>query len=593
MKKRICSIFIMLCMMVCSLFAFTGCNLYHQNDKRFSEEVVACVGNEKITRNEVLTWFNYYYYSAYMYSQYTEEEVYELALNNLVKYKIILAEAKANDDIVLSISDQNDIWRQVFEYVDSVVDGYEDEIRKRYGLEVEEEEEKEEEEPVVFKPYERAELNYSITYDQNDTVLKNVYEEPKKEDNYYRYLGFQKYLNELKKSSELYGEKLTAEKAFKKELNNYYTYYEAQKYVQKYNDYCLGDIKVTDEAIVQRYTEIINTQMQDYLAGKSYVSSVTNSSNKDLVLYHAQTGTFSVQQIVLSFSDMTKVKHNNSEAQASEYLFSLDGFVFDAEESTTIEKPYVDAYLKERENYAFNDSDSLDMTYIDPDTGKTTDEYGEEIVRTFDDLKLELEEIKADYLEAYNKVGATAAEKEKAIRDYVQAFYKLKFSYSKDSGVTDLTTVFNKVGYVFPAAKADMTTSWVSEFTNAAYELYDTYKTDGTYDYKIFVSNYGVHIMMFTGTYEAGPIAQSSVESLKATYFTNTTDQTVYDYIYDLLLNEKQNSSQTNSSYYLQAMLGSSISSSLYERVSSVLFNEYTISGKIDIKYETYEELIK
>lgn len=593
MKKRICSIFIMLCMAVCSLFAFTGCNLYHQNDSRFGEEVVATVGGEEITRNEVLTWFNYYYYNNYMYSQYTEQEVYELALNNLVKYKIILAEAKNNDEIVLSISDQNDIWKQVFDYVDSVVDGYEKEIKSRYGIEVEEETEEEEKDPVVYEPYKRAELNFSITYDQNDTVLKNVYNAPKKEENYYRYLAFQKYLAELQKASEQSGKKLSVEKAFNEELKTYYEYYENQKYVQKFNDYALGSISITNDEIVRKYVELINTQMQNFEAGDTYISTITNSSNSDLVLYHAESGAFSVQQIVLSFNDMTSVEYKNSSSKASEYLFALDGFVFDAEEETTIEKEYVEAYLKERENYAFNDDNSLDMTYIDPTTGLTTDEYGDKIVKTFDDIKNELQEIRDDFVAVYNDGGASASQKETALRTYIQEFYKLKFSYSKDSNVTDLTTVFNKVGYVFPETREGMTGSWVSEFTNAAYELYDEYKTNGDYNYKIFVSNYGVHVMMFTGAMEAGPVAESTIESLNKTFFTYTTDQTVADYIYDLLLNEKQNASSTNSSYYLQAMLGSSISSVLYEKVSSVLYNEYMVAEKIDIKYENYEDFIK
>lgn len=589
MKKRILSIFVVLCMAVTSLFAFTGCNLVHNNTNKYNNKVIATVGNEEITRSDVLTWFNYYYYSSYMYYQYDAETVYEMALNNLIKFKIILNEAKNNDKIVITIADQNDIWKQVFSYIDQTVDGYENEIKTRYGIEVEEKTDEEETEPKVYAPYERAEIKYSIEYSQDDTVLNNTYTAPTKEENYYRYLAYQKYLKEIKESLELTdGKKYTKEQAFNKELNRYYEYYENQKYVQKYNDYCLGNITITDDAIVERYTEIINTQMQNMKANNSYIKTITNSSNTDLVLYHEKGGAFSVQQIVLSFSDMADVKSGNSSAKASEYLFALDGFVFDAEEETTIEKAYVDAYLLERENYAYNNPDSLDMTYIDPDTGLTTDEFGYEIEKTLDDLKNELSALRFEYLEL--SPLATEEEKEAALRKYIQGFYKLKFSYSKDSNVQDLTSVFNKVGYVFPENRKDMTTSWVAEFTNAAYDLYDQYKNNGDYNYTIFVSNYGVHVMLFTGVMEAGPVASANIESLETTHFAYTTDQTVADYIYDLLLSEMQ-SSTSDSSYYLQAMLGSSVSSVLYERVSSVLYNEYKTEGKIDIKANILDEI--
>lgn len=591
MKKRICSLFVMLCMAFSCMFVFTGCNLFHDNNSKYNNQVVATVGNEEITRNDVLTWFNYYYYNAYMYYQYDQETVYQMALNNLVKFKIIINEAKNNDEIVLTVSDQNDIWKQVFKYIDQTVDTYENEIRTRYGLEeIKAEEEKTEEELLVYAPYKRAEVKYSIDYDQYDTVLNNTYNAPKKEDNYYRYLAYQKYLVEVQESANLYSnKKLTKEQAFNQELNRYYKYYENQKYVQKYNDYCLNNIVITDEAIVERYVQIINTQMQDMKANDSYISTITNSANKDLVLYHSEGGAFSVQQIVLGFNDMITVNINNSSTKVSEYLYSLDGFVFDAEEETKIEKAYVEAFLKERENYAYNDADSLDMTYIDPDTGLTTDEFGDKIEKTLDDLKAELGAIRTEYLNT--SPIAPEAEKIAALRKYIQGFYKLKFSYSKDSNVTDLTSVFNKIGYVFPATQDDMTSSWVSEFTNAAYDLYDEYKATGDYNYSIFVSNYGVHIMMFTGVFEAGMVAEANIESLKNTYFSNTTDQTVADYIYDLLLNEMQSSSSSNNSYYLQAMLGENISSVLYERVTSVLYNQYLTDEKIDIKYPSMEDI--
>ena len=606
MKKKILSIFLMICVMALSLFSFTGCNLYHDNNKRVNAEVVATVGDETITRNDITTWFNYYYYSCSLYYQYSEEEVYDITINNLIKFKIIINEAKHTDEIVLSVSDQNHIWEQVFDYINQTLDTYEKEIRDRYGLEMEEKEaEQETGDPTIFEEYKRAEISYAIDYDQNDTVLKNTFEEPKIDDNYYRYLAYQKYRAEITKTANLYSKKeVSSDEAWAEELDRYYKYYEDRTYVQKYNDYCLKNLTISDEEIVKKYIDDLNTQLQDFTVNDSYLSTLTDSSNTELVVYNEMAGCFSVQQIVLEFDDMIETSHNDSTIKISEFLSSYlnAGFVFDKSQAST---PENEAYLDAREDYAFNNPDSLNMTYIDPETGLTTDEEGEEIVKTYADFNNELTAIIISYNEAISKIqtdytpgvddAIIAAETTKAQRAFVQDFYKLKFSYSKDSGVTDLNSLFNKVGYIFPENKDDMTTSWVSEFTDAAYKLYDTYKETGNFTVETFVSNYGIHVMIFAGEIKSGAVAEKNIASLESTYVSYATNQTVADYYYDQILQSMQagsSNSNSNSSYYLQAMLGNNISSVLFEKVGSILYNEYSVAGKIDVKYPEYDDIL-
>lgn len=598
--KKIISIIVMTCMMIMSVFTFSGCNLMHDNNKRVNAEIVGKVGDETITRNDVITWFNYYYYSSGLYYQYSEEEVYEITLNNLVKFKLIINEAKHTDEIVLSISDQNHIWEQVFDYLDQTIDGYEDEIRERFGAEKaeREDEEEEESEPVKFvDEYKRKEVTYSIDYEQNDTVLQNEYKVPTAEENYYRYLAYQKYLKEITKSANIYSSKeISSEDAWDEEINRYYKYYEDRLYVQKYNDYCLKNLKVTPDAIVSAYVEDLNAQIQKFGIYDSFLSTLTSSSNEDLVVYYEEGDTFAVQQIVLGFDDMISATFNGSTTNVSEYLskYLNSGFVFDAKDAKTDEqKEYIDI----RYDYAINHEGSLDMGYIDPTTGLTTDEEGNTIEKTYADFKVELKGIEDAYKNKLDelKLDGSLSEEEKdaqiaeAERKFVQAFYKLKFSYSKDGGVTDLDKLFNKVGYIFPKHEEDMTTSWVSEFTEAAYKLYDNYVENGTYGVETFVSNYGVHVMIFAGTMNYGPIADKTYESLNSTYFSMSTNQTVADYYHDKLLTEMQSAGTSN--YYLQAMIGSSISSVVYEKVGSILYNEYSVAGKIEIKYPEYEDL--
>ena len=140
-----------------------------------------------------------------------------------------------------------------------------------------------------------------------------------------------------------------------------------------------------------------------------------------------------------------------------------------------------------------------------------------------------------------------------------------------------------------------MTTSWVSEFTDAAYKLYDTYKETGNFTVETFVSNYGIHVMIFAGEIKSGAIAEKNIASLESTYVSYATNQTVADYYYDQILQSMQagsSNSNNNSSYYLQAMLGNNISSVLYEKVGSILYNEYSVAGKIDVKYPEYDDIL-
>ena len=358
----------------------------------------------------------------------------------------------------------------------------------------------------------------------------------------------------------------------------------------------MKELKVSPDAIVGAYVEDLNAQIQKFSVYDSFLGTLTNSSNENLVLYYEQGNTFAVQQIVLSFNDMISATHNGTTTNVSEYLskYLNEGFVFDAKDAKSDEqKEYIDI----RYDYAINHEGSLDMGYIDPETGLTTDKDGNTLERTYADFKNELKEIEDEYENTITniKLNGSLTNEEKATktaeaeRKFVQAFYRLKFSYSKDGGVTDQDKLFNKVGYIFPENEEDMTTSWVSEFTDAAYKLYNNYLENKTFGVETFVSNYGVHVMIFAGTMNYGPIAEKTYESLASTYFCMSVDQTVADYYHDKLLTEMQSGGSTN--YYLQAMIGSNISSVVYEKVGSILYNEYSVAGKIEIKYPKYEDL--
>ena len=77
--------------------------------------------------------------------------------------------------------------------------------------------------------------------------------------------------------------------------------------------------------------------------------------------------------------------------------------------------------------------------------------------------------------------------------------------------------------------------------------------------------------MMINCVYEAGPICDGTIAGMKDTYVSLVTDQTVYDYIYELVLAE------------IEEDFTASITSSLYSK--------YSNDGLLKKVYETYEEV--
>jgi hypothetical protein len=143
-------------------------------------------------------------------------------------------------------------------------------------------------------------------------------------------------------------------------------------------------------------------------------------------------------------------------------------------------------------------------------------------------------------------------------------FFKLKFSFSKDGGVTDTTSIANLMGYALPVNEADGN-NFVSEFADTCYDLYDKFETEGVYGIEKVVTNFGIHYIMFTGVINQGILSLEDE-------FTLVSDQKVGDYFYESILKKKE----------------STISSD----IGSVLYNQYSNAGLIEIKYDNYEDCL-
>lgn len=567
MKKKILTILLSCALLFTSAGVFSGCGILHENNKRYYADAVAIVGDEEVTRNEVLTMFNYYYYTAGYYQYgYTEEQVYQMVLESLIKNKILVQEAKKLPECQIDDADRAYIWEQVFNNVSSQIDSHESEIKKIYGV-VEEEEEQTTSAVTPFSEYERktstTELAQATEVKTKEQWLEFITSEANEQTNKYRYLAYRKYVNELVRNAEKYDNKVgTNEEVLDNELNRLYTYYEESRLVSKYTAYISSKLSITDAEVMDKYNEIIKKQIQQYSVTGAYDSAITSTSNTDLVIYRdncSEKSYFTVQHILLKFADYDdSIEISSSIKGASQELSEHRYFVYQKGQGS-LEQEYEEEYLQDREEFANRDG-SLDLTYINPTTGETDkdDDGNEKKFTTIEDFEKLLFGAEGVYTK-YESSEITASE-------LAEEFLKLKYSFSKDSNVTDLTNLTNLVGYTFSCDEED-DNGYIAEFSETAYDLYDEYvASNGTkYGIKKVVTNFGVHYIMFTG------VASDTTLTLDDK-FTMVRNETVYDYIYDSLLTDKM-SNLTNST-------------------TSLLYNEYKNANKIVVKFEHYEDCL-
>ena len=567
MKKKILTILLSCAILFTSAGVFSGCGILHENNKRYYADAVAIVGDEEVTRNEVLTMFNYYYYTVGYYQYgYTEEQVYQMVLESLIKNKILVQEAKKLPECQIDDADRAYIWEQVFNNVSSQIDSHESEIKKIYGV-VEEEEEQTTSAVTPFSEYERktstTELAQATEVKTKEQWLEFITSEANEQTNKYRYLAYRKYVNELVRNAEKYDNKVgTNEEVLDNELNRLYTYYEESRLVSKYTAYISSKLSITDAEVMDKYNEIIKKQIQQYSVTGAYDSAITSTSNTDLVIYRdncSEKSYFTVQHILLKFADYDdSIEISSSIKGASQELSEHRYFVYQKGQGS-LEQEYEEEYLQDREEFANRDG-SLDLTYINPTTGETDkdDDGNEKKFTTIEDFEKLLFGAEGVYTK-YESSEITASE-------LAEEFLKLKYSFSKDSNVTDLTNLTNLVGYTFSCNEED-DNGYIAEFSETAYDLYDEYvASNGTkYGIKKVVTNFGVHYIMFTG------VASDTTLTLDDK-FTMVRNETVYDYIYDSLLTDKM-SNLTNST-------------------TSLLYNEYKNANKIVVKFEHYEDCL-
>ena len=297
------------------------------------------------------------------------------------------------------------------------------------------------------------------------------------------------------------------------------------------------------------------------------VSVITASDNESLILYHheGKYTYFTVQHLLVSFDDETL-----------EILKDTDGY------DSTKDAMFRESYEAIRATYS-KDED-MKTSYRDDNGYTVKDNEGnalkvsvKEIRDLYDaELTSRLAEFDARPDSDFASVEIRNLER---TRIKTLLFNEFAWKYSGDTGSLTNEKLSGVLGFTI-SSETDNHGSLVKDFTNGARSLYEAYLADSNANgigstIASVVSDYGTHMMMLTGVYEAGAVAES-VEELKTSYVSNLTEQTLYEYVYDMVKDELVGDSGTYFTDYRKSLVKHYEEEELIKWVDKMSYKELT-----------------
>ncbi|MEG1581556.1 MAG: hypothetical protein RR334_00145 [Clostridia bacterium] len=554
MKKKICALLLCVCMSFC---IFTGCTLFQKDALASNREVVAVVGTENITREEVVNLYYTYYYNYYYYIYgYSGDSLMTLVYDSLVTRKLILTEARGV--IKLKNSEINELWDKVYKSVNETLDGKikeylkADDYKETDKLYKDYIESKDESKNYIYKKYILSalkEISYGDGFVTDDVVISdknglpiNTADFKEFENKEYRMKAYISWVSDLRTSAKTLGKDDSVDSVVNAELNRIYTVQYESKLVEKYQEYIEQNINITDSDLVGKYNTLVNTDKQTFNNIEAYNKAMTDSERKTIPLYHPTVdgkdnkGYFGVQHILINFTtEMQDILKNlpgsdpaKDEVYRAEYKAKLAEFKAKLENGE-IKVAY-------RENY-----DETAPGY-DKDNYKEISATESKVV--FSDVIAEIDALAL-------KIGS---EKDYTYTSFAMDFNKLMYKYSQDPGLFNKDKPTYYTGYYVPANEKE-NGSWAQEFAETSRKLLAqlTFNDDGTVNttgklYAYEATTYGIHIIMVTNPtfneelvkYVSGASDEVIVQAMKNTQISLFTNKTIYDYIYEQVLADKK-----------------------------------------------------
>jgi len=595
---------LVLCICICLSF-FTGCSLFTKNDNGKNNAVALEIAGKEITKQELIdAYYSFYQQNQYYFMYYDNKTIMKVFYDAVVSREIVLSEANkllSDGKIKFSEEEITDVWNDVFDYIYKQIDTKEksvllliDSDEENLPERLQEADDEEKEKAYKYEPYKCEELvkiDYSTVtaapeIDVDDKIKEfkdGVYtynastEEDERDiqpipenEHAKRLQAFEMYLSDLMLSAKGNGKTYLKDDVLKAEIERIYeSYYENALYAKyqefiestaagiEYGDYLINHTQedgkfvnmLSDSIIEAKYKELLNKSAENNSVYENYVSVITASDNESLILYHheGKYTYFTVQHILVSFDDETL-----------EILKDTDGY------DTSKDAIFRESYEQIRDTYV--DYDKKLNSYRNDEGYTVKDGEGKAIKVSVNDIKSEYEKELAKRLNEFEtkltlgEISFATTNEEELARTRIKTllFNEFAWKYSGDTGSLTNDKLSGVLGFTI-SSESDEHGSFVKDFSNGARELYEAYLSDrelnaiGSRIVPV-VSDYGVHMMMLTGVYEAGAVAET-VEELKTTYVSNLTEQSLYEYVYDMVKEELVGDKGTYFTKYRNALV--------------------------------------
>lgn len=576
MRNKLTKVLILLLMVT---FTLTGCSFLYVNPVKFYSAVVATVGDESITRQDLINAYNDYGYYFVYNNGMSEQEAINKTLELEIDKKLLFNYCVNTKEYTLTDEELNETWNQVFDYFDSVFESYEEEAKEK--LDIIEPETNEAQEPKknanykVYEPYVKS-ANITWTDNGNGGYTYAITDNKEDEDNdyididvdwstYATVVGnknatsyddyieavWSKYVPSVTddiydKCEELAVKDLTYAtryvrvngKPLSKEADDVILYEVKRKYWNNYvatmiaklqDEYDAIPNKYSQAELLEEYVELVeNSQLTHKVASEYDKAMVGESATPDSVYYHPNNNYYYVFNLLLGFNDDQQALVNRKKAEFGD---DTDGY---------------NAWL---EDYALTNLRTGNTINIhDTETGEITGTTS------------------VDYVLNYLNNNVVGSNKEK-----VTVFYDAICKYNTDPGMYNATA---------PYIDSKDNTNMVKPFNEAGVALDQA----GVYGKMsgLVLTEFGYHILFYAG--KVNPAVNNAalnyenrysvtLKDLADTIVDYRTDKTMFDVIFDKVYGDYE-SKYTNYETQLVNLITESVSVNINKDVRDTTLKE-------------------
>ena len=560
MKKKFTGFILCFCMLCMGLLA--GCSLVERDYDRYYNQVVAVVEHNdtgkraEITKSELISGYQSYGYTYEQYNGKTREEAFAMTLTALEDRKITLMTAEDefqvnSDGTGLTTKEKTYIYQQVVDSLNSNLESYYDEI---VGTQ-----EDESSDDITFEGYsktakiresvnsngetvyviERTNIEEELLGSFHPTVNRDfnnsedkalIYENFKdyvlnSNDDYRK--AFTNYYNDLRASE--YGQNLStdAPSVYEREIERLYTVAYENYILEKYsysNRYLDSISNITPSQIVDLYASKVRQSYTQYQLenDSNYETNVQESLN-DVYYFKSgdgETKFFTVANVLFMFDEEQQAKHDAITAK----IEADDGGYYQSQYQKELDRLYssIMPVVREYNIYTgvYEEQEQSDLT----------------VDQAYSRMSQAL--LTAQTTSDVNTIGDT-------INEFI-------YIYGEDTGMFNAES-----NYVIGIdAEGNAVSSFVESFNEAAIELYDNGNAQIGDISGLVRSEYGIHVLIYTGECEnlfdginsSFTLNENAIETLYSTRVNILVDKTYFDVLYDEIYTD-------NFSYYESANL--------------------------------------